>query len=203
MTKLAPREMKLLWMTMVIVILAITYSMSEAKIKEWSGFNETTGDLARRRILANTMLTLRPQVEEELEDFKKSLPVIAMDKKGVGNELLLELERSASQHGIILIRREAEPERHAMDDVYETALACTFEATLDALVRFLHAQQAQGAISNIKVLTIQPASGTNAGGKLRGNFTIDRAYRRSAADTPGHAPAVPAADGSTVASVQP
>ena len=53
---------------------------------------------------------------------------------------------------------------------------------LEALVKFLYAQQSQGAVSDVRALSVQPAGGKDVpAGRLKGTFTIDYAYRREPA----------------------
>ena len=79
-----------------------------------------------------------------------------------------------------MTRREADAERQA-GDLYETAITCYWEGDLGALVNFLYAQQAQGAVSDVRQLSVQPVAGRDVPpGHLKGTFTIDFAYRRQA-----------------------
>ena len=73
-------------------------------------------------------------------------------------ELLQALEKTAGQHNLALTRREADAERQA-GDLYETAVTCYWEGDLTALVNFLYAQQSQGAVSDVRQLSVQPAGG--------------------------------------------
>ena len=101
----------------------------------------------------------------------------------------------AGQHNLTLTRRNPGAERQA-GDLYETAISCDWEGDLEALVNFLYAQQAQGAVSDVRQLSVQPVGGRDVpAGHLKGNFTIDYAYRREAGATenkPEPAPSAPA-----------
>ena len=114
-------------------------------------------------------------------------------------QLLLGLEQMVQQQGLTLTRREADAERQA-GDLFETSITCYWEGDLEALVNFLHAQQARGAVSDVRQLSVQPAGGPNVpAGRLKGTFTMDYAYRREAAaaepqpEAAGPAPAAEAA----------
>ncbi|MDD2241170.1 MAG: hypothetical protein PHO14_03420 [Kiritimatiellae bacterium] len=175
--KIAPRELNLLAATVAVVILAVTYLALEPKFQEWADFAERRADLVARRESAQHLLDSRESVESRLAEFRDTLPVFPAGQQAEA-ELLLTLEKSL--HGLILTRSEAEPEREA-DDLFETGLTCYWEGDLSSLVNFLFAQQAQGAVSDIRQLSIQPASGRDKPpGRLRGTFTIDYAYRRQA-----------------------
>ena len=72
-------------------------------------------------------------------------------------ELLMTLEKVAGQHGLVLTRRTADAEKEA-GDLFETAITCDWEGELAALVHFLYAQQTENAVSDVRHLSVQPAS---------------------------------------------
>jgi hypothetical protein len=194
--KIAARELNLLGLTLAVVVLALTYLVLEPKVREWAEFRERRADLLARQELAQRRLDSRPEVEARLEEFRRGLPVFAAGKKAEA-ELLQALEKTAGQHELRLTRREADAERQA-GDLYETAITCYWEGDLAALVNFLYAQQAQGAVSDVRQLSVQPVAGRDVpAGHLKGTFTIDYAYRREAGGPetkPESAPAAPPAD---------
>ena len=155
--RIAAREMNLLGLTAAVVVLALTYLALEAKFAEWRDFRVQREDLQARREAAEQMLASRETVEGRLAEFRRGLPTYPAGKKAEA-ELLLNLEKMVGQEGLVLTRREADAERQA-GDLYETALTCYWEGDLPALVHFLYAQQAQGAVSDVRQLSVQPAGG--------------------------------------------
>lgn len=177
--KIAARELNLLSLTLAVVLLALTYLALEPKFQEWADFRDQREDLRARQATAQRLLDSRPAVEAQLAEFRQGLPVFAAGKKAEA-ELMRALEQMVSQQGLTLTRREPSPEREA-GDLYETAITCYWEGDLPALVHFLHAQQSQGAVSDMRQLSIQPAGGQGVPeGRLKGTFTMDYAYRREA-----------------------
>lgn len=186
--RIAAREMNLLGLTAAVVVLALTYLALEAKFAEWRDFRVQREDLQARREAAEQILASRETVEGRLAEFRRGLPTYPAGKK-VEAELLLNLEKMVGQEGLVLTRREADAERQA-GDLYETALTCYWEGDLPALVHFLYAQQAQGAVSDVRQLSVQPASGKDTpADRLKGSFTMDYAYRRDAGATESPPPA--------------
>ena len=192
--KIAARELNLLGVTVAVILLALTYLALEPKFREWADFRAQRDDLLARRDAAQQLLDSRESVESRLEEFRQGLPVFSAGKKAEA-ELLQALEKMVGQHGLTLTRREADPERQA-GDLFETAITCYWESDLAALVNFLFAQQSQGAVSDVRQLSVQPAGGKDVPiGRLKGTFTIDYAYRREAGATenkPEPAPSAPA-----------
>ena len=195
--KIAARELNLLVLTLAVLLLALTSVALKPKFQEWADFRAQREDLLSRKDVAERLLESRDAVETRLAEFRQGLPVFAAGKKAEA-ELMRSLEQTVSQHGLVLTRREPSPEREA-GDLYETSITCYWEGDLPALVNFLHAQQSQGAVSDLRQLSVQPVGGPGVPeGRLKGTFTIDYAYRREAGatETPpadaGSAPAEPA-----------
>jgi hypothetical protein len=175
--KIAARELNLLGFTLAVVLLALTYLALESKFQEWVEFRTQRAELQSRLAEARQMLDSRESVESRLAEFREGLPVFPAGKKAE-SELMLSLEKMVGQQGLVLTRREADAERQA-GDLYETAITCYWEGDLPGLVNFLYAQQSQGAVSDVRQLSVQPAGGQGTpAGRLKGTFTIDYAYRR-------------------------
>jgi hypothetical protein len=178
--KMAPREMRLAGITLAIVVLAGTYWWLEPSLAEWGAFGAKREAAERRKAEAQHLLASREGVEARMAEFLEGLPVYPEGKKAEST-LMPALEALA---GDLLTRREVgaeKPER----DLYETAITCHWEGSLERLVKFLWAQQSQGVASDLRQLSIQTSSGEKNRGKLSGRFTVNYAYRRSAEGAAG------------------
>lgn len=177
--KIAARELNLLFITLGVLLLALTYVALAPKFAEWAEFRSRREDLLARRETAQQLLDSRPAVETRLAEFRAGVPVFPAGKRAE-SELMPALEKMAGQHNLVLTKRTATAEREA-GDLYETTINCDWEGDLDALVNFLYTQQTQGAVSDVRQLTVQPFGGRDVpAGRLRGNFSMDYAYRREA-----------------------
>lgn len=178
--KMAPREMRLAGITLAIVVLAGTYWWLEPSLAEWGAFGAKREAAERRKAEAQHLLASREGVEARMAEFLEGLPTYPAGKKAEST-LMPALEALA---GDLLTRREVgaeKPER----DLYETAITCHWEGSLERLVKFLWAQQSQGVASDLRQLSIQTSSGEKNRGKLSGRFTVNYAYRRSAEGAAG------------------
>jgi hypothetical protein len=175
--KISTREMGLAWVTAMVLILAGTYWFGQPKAKAWKDAAKEREALGWRMKEIDHLLSDETNVNRRLDALRKQLPSHPQGKD-VTAELLMTLERTAQQHGLILLRREPEKEK-SVGDLYEVAINCTWESTLDALVHFLYALHIQGAILDIRQLTVTPGQG--GPDRLKGNFTVDCAYTRAAA----------------------
>ncbi len=173
--KLNKRESRLAVITLIAVLIGVTWLMGEPRYEEWQANQEESELLARRQAAAQRLLDQTDALDERLATLREELPQHPRDAD-VTSQLLRNLQQFADQHGLLLLRREPEPERE-VGDLYELAITCTWEGELSALVHFLYALQAQGAIVDVRQLTITPSQGDPS--RLRGTFTVDYAYSRS------------------------
>ncbi|OGV47473.1 MAG: hypothetical protein A2X46_14215 [Lentisphaerae bacterium GWF2_57_35] len=175
--KVSNREIYLGWATLVAVLLAGTYWLGEAKLKEWDEFSTARQALNVRLQEAEVWANRQGVVDKSLDAIRQQLPRYPVGQD-VTAELLKTLERTAQSHNLTLLRREPDKEK-SVGDLYEVAINCSWEGELDALVHFLYALQVQGAMLDIRQLTITPGQG--GPGRLKGNFTVDCAYSRESA----------------------
>ena len=176
--KLSEREIRLAGATLVVVLIGMTFWIGEPRYQEWKENSRDMELLVRRQVAAQRMLDQAADLDERLAQLRAELPRYApgMD---VTAQLLRNLQQVADAHGLLLLRREPEPERR-IGDLYELAITCSWEGELAALVHFLYAWQAQGAIVDIRQLTVTPVRGSPE--RLRGTLTVDFAYSRGVPD---------------------
>ncbi len=177
--KLNPRERMLTIGALVVVLAAVSYWVGESRYAEWRETARMEEALRQRRVIAERLLDQRDDLDRRMEALREGLPRHSMEAD-VTSQLLRSLQRTADDHGLQLLRREPEEERR-IGELYELAITCTWEGTLDALVHFLYALHTQGANVDVRHLTIAPHPGQPA--QLRGSFTVDYAYSRVARDS--------------------
>lgn len=188
---LSTREAVLGVATLAVGLGALTWWGGGAKLKTWHELTRARETLQSKMTIAGKLMARRPQVEARLTELLKDLPRHAPEKD-VTAELLKTLETTASENNLTLTRREPEKER-AAGELYEVAINCNWEGSLDSLVRFLFAIQSRGAVIDVRQLQVSPARSGGSG--LSGNFTVACAYTRTrpaqAASSAGtaHAPA--------------
>lgn len=174
------REIVLGWMTVTVLLLGGTYWFGEAKVEQWKEVSSSRERFADRVSMAERVLGQENEWKTRLEELRGQLPSYPL-KQDVTSELLRMLERTASEHSLILLRREPEDEEQ-LEDIYQVAINCTWEGKLEPLVGFLYAIQTKGAILDVRALTVSPVSGQ--AGKLKGGFTVDCAFSRGETKPP-------------------
>lgn len=176
--KVSTRELSLGWITMVTVILGATYYFGQPMAQEWKNSLRARDALVQREKDATRLLKGRGAIDDRLAELRQQLPKYPQGQD-VTAEQMRTLDRTAQQNNLVLLRREPEKEK-SLGDLYELSINCTWEGDLEAVVRFLYALQAQGAILDIRQLTMSPGQG--GPGRLKGNFTVVCAYARAAAE---------------------
>lgn len=179
---LKPSEQRLLVLTAAVVVLALTYFAFGERFRAYAAREETRNDLLARKLKAEALLDRQEDMVRRLAAFRGGLPVFQPGQTAA-SDLLPALEKMAPAYGITLTRRESPEEERAVGELFETSLTCSWEGTLSSLVRFLHAQQSLGPVSDVRLLEVKPLR-TNRDqitDRLSGKFTIDYAYTRGSA----------------------
>ncbi|NCD33434.1 MAG: hypothetical protein EOL87_08475 [Spartobacteria bacterium] len=176
--KISARELILLGLTITVLLLGGTYWWGEPQVKKMQEDRQLLSMLQQTREHAQHLLSRRKSYEDKLNAFRDVLPKHAMDAR-VTAELLRLLEKTAREQQLVLLKREPEEEKQ-LGEIYETAVDCTWEGSLEAIVRFMYTMQSQGAVLDVSYITMVPTP--NQVDLLKGRFTVDFAYRRVPAE---------------------
>ena len=172
--KLSPRELVLACVTVAVVIVGGTWYFGAPVVDDWQSAITERQKLGNERREAEHLIKQRPEWQQRYDEMRGRIP-----KHGptdpVTAEMLKTVKRLADQHGVVLSRIEPDKEK-ITGDLSEVAIECAWDSELESLVRFLYAVQTQGAILDIRQLTIAPAQG--AAGRLKGNFSVFFAFSR-------------------------
>lgn len=177
MIRMSTREAVLAVATLAVGLGALTWWGAGSRMARWTEIGRTAEGLRTRLQMAERLVGRRAEIEGRLDTLLRQLPRHPPEKD-VTAELLKLIETTASEQGLTLTRREPEREK-AAGELYEVAINCNWEGTLDALTHFLHAIQAKGAVLDLRALTI--TAGRSGSGALSGNFSVACAYTRARA----------------------
>lgn len=168
------RETLLAWVTMAILLGGATYLLGRTRLGEWTRIQEE-----RRRLAGEIILNeeLASQGGAWTKRFDRCMSQLNVYPPGleVTPKLLEALQQLAEGNNLTLASLSPENEK-SLGDVYEVGIKCTWQGDLDAIVRFLHALQSQGAMYKVRRLTVTPTGKSN---QLKGVFTLDCAYARA------------------------
>ena len=191
--KMSSRESLLILVTLIVILIGVTYSVGEKKLAEWNESKLQEQQLLTKVVKSRKLISKKDQVNEDLHALKEQLPEYPLERP-VTSELLRSLEKMATDNGLALTSRDpGKEEELGQLDLYEFSITCKWKGDLKALVRFLYALQIQGANLDIRQLTVSTDRNNKTG--LKGSFTVDYAYSRTNGEEVQPAPALPSAPG--------
>ncbi len=126
-------------------------------------------------ILQKELIAAKDIWAQRYEEKKPQMPTFEPDVQ-VDTYWLNIMDLAAERHGV-KIRNRHSGEETKVSDVYEFPIEVKdWESELEPFVNFMYALQAEGAMLDIRTLTIAPVS--NKPGLLKGSFVLYCAYMR-------------------------
>lgn len=134
-------------------------------------------DRAKRELAdKQALVSRRVEWAEAYANKAPMMPVFKPDER-VETHWRMVLNRLAEANGVTLIKSQASPEKE-VGGVFEMTIDCDCEGSLESFVPFLHAIYSEGAMLDVRRLTMRPQTGKGGGG-LRAGFTLCCAYMRA------------------------
>lgn len=177
---LSRREMVMAVVTLLIVVVGGTLLLGRPLWTKWKNAAVQRQRLADENRLSARLIRQREEVSTKLDTIRSRLPRFKPGQP-VTAELLKTVKRLADENQVAITRIEPDQEKQ-VGDLSEVAIDCQWDATLEGMVKFLYAVQVQGAILDIRQITVAPAQ--SAAGRLKGNFTVFCAFSRTEEDPP-------------------
>ncbi|MEM7393517.1 MAG: hypothetical protein AAF492_14320 [Verrucomicrobiota bacterium] len=172
--RLSARETILGWLTLVALLLGVSYYFGEPMYKQWREGEGVRQDLERRKTLALAKISKKDQVQKKIERLQTIMPKYPK-KTDIRSQFLKTVQRNADKFDLTILRQEPQDEEET-GELYSLTVNCSWEGELEAIVRFLYALQIEGAMIDFKQLTITPSR--TSPDRLKGNCIIDFAYSR-------------------------
>lgn len=169
--RITSRETILAGMTALAGLGALTYILCEPRVKEFRNNLKEQKRLQEKIRRTDEMVAQEKDWERKLGEVSRGLNEFLADRDMTA-DMLITLENLAGKSSLRLTKRDAEKEKK-QGYVYELAIKCGWEASLEALVQFLFQLQEQGAMMDLAELSVKPEKGS-----LKGNFTVSCAYRK-------------------------
>lgn len=194
---LTRREMILVGATTTVVVGLVSWVIAAPQIAKIRTAHAAVAKLQNERTVLEKLINQRGAMERQIAELRAQLPRFRQDEQ-VSAQILLQVRRIAEENQLTVSRLEPSAEV-PIGDLSEVAIECTWDGTLDSVTRFLYAVQAQGAMLDVRQLSVQPAQNTTQAGRLRGNFKMFYAFMREKA---GPKPATNAPPAAAAAAVQ-
>lgn len=180
--KVTSRELNLLLATLAVALFGATALMARPRVTQWKALKADQAQQRTEIEQDQRLLDDRARWEQEFDSLRQYLPQFPADKK-MDIHWLSIMDSLASKHGVRISRRDVGEEKR-LGDVYELPIDVRdWEGTLESLVHFLFELQTQGAMLDIRQLSMKP----NEQRVLRGRFILYCAFTRE-----GPAPAADA-----------
>lgn len=168
------KEKALLAITIIVMLYAF---IGISFRKKFDGYKEQKRIQAEKVQLINSYQNLINQKaywEDSYQKYSEKMPTFTHNKQ-VETHWSGILDRIASANKVTIISRSIGKELR-VGDIYEMAIDCKWEGDLKPLVSFLYDIHAEGAMLDIRKLTIRANKNKSVG--LSGNLTIFCAYMR-------------------------
>lgn len=173
--KISQREMILGVLTLAAVLTGTTWYIVDSKVEKWEGKASEIEKLEQQISYHQNAIKMQENWLDELNALQSQLPVFDTGKRSVAPELVKTIKQIASKHGVAILNNSPRSEKPT-GDLFELGINCTWDGTLDAMVRFLTELQQQGVRYDVRTLSVSPV-GKNTG-KLKGNMVIHCAFTR-------------------------
>lgn len=171
------REILLSWFVGLLILASASYWFIAPRVRIWQEIKESRKQVAERIALSNRLLQSQGQWTKRIDALKTKLTKYAADKDATADYLKV-MERVAKESGLNLVQRRPQKEKQH-GDLYELAIDCTWEGTLEALVRFLFALERENVTMDVEDLTVSLMPGGK--GQVKGNFVLICVYVREGA----------------------
>jgi Tfp pilus assembly protein PilO len=172
--KISKRETLLGLIALTAILFGLTYWLAGSHIEEQREIQKNKARLLHQIEMHKRILAEKEAWYGRLEELQAQLPVYD-ENISITAELLKFIKRTADAHGLDLVRTQPTSEKQT-GSLYELGVSCSWEGTLDSLVKFLYDIQSQGIRFDVLQLTAQPDAQRDR--ILKGSMTIDCAYRK-------------------------
>lgn len=178
MMKISQREMYLGVAALACVLIGSTWYGASGKVEAWKAKKT---DIANLRLqISRNQAAIKQQDAwlGQLKELEKDLRIFETDQRSVSPELMKTIKSISDKYALNITRNQPHEEKPT-GNLFELAINCTWEGSVEAVVGFLTELQQQGIRYDIRTLNITPAGKTS--GDLKGNMVINCAFTRQTA----------------------
>ncbi len=175
--KISSRELTMSFVTVTVVVFAVSYFFLKPKIDTWKKLVEEESNLKQSIGAYNQMISQKDYVTARLQKVSALLPAYAEDRQ-MDVYWMSVMDSIASKNNLDITKRQAGRETKT-GSIYELPIECReWSGDLESLVNFLFDLQSEGGMMDVRQLSIKPKTKSN----LNGRFLLYCAYTRKKAD---------------------
>ncbi len=172
---LSSRELVLLFATLTAALFGVTAIIARPKWDEWQNIRKAQQALHEEIAIDERLIQQREKWAQRFDELKNQLPQYA-ESRNMDVHWMSFMDRVAQEYSLKIDKRQARSEIR-QGDIYELPIECRdWSGSLEALTRFLYALQEDGAMLDIRELSIKSARENS--NTLRGKFLLHCAYTR-------------------------
>lgn len=170
--RLSDRELLLATVTGAVLLLGGSYLVVKPKWEQLKSLRDEQVQVRREIELYRAQALEKGKWDKDMESVRGMLARYPADQ-AMDVVWLSAMDNKARRHGLNIMRRKAGEEKQ-VGDVYELPIECSdWDGSLSALSHFLFELQTEGAMFDVRQLTVRQVRGS---GQLRGGFTLFCAY---------------------------
>jgi Tfp pilus assembly protein PilO len=149
---LKKREKLLLAVTVTVVVVGANYLLATPLSRKWTGLERQLKNHQETLAMIKATLQREPGWQEEYDQLRQRVGQTTQQFQAT-SDVLKKIEEVGAATGIIISNRRPLPA--VEKDVYrELPVQCTFEATIESLVKFLHGIQTGAGFMSVETLQI-------------------------------------------------
>jgi len=153
--RISPRELTISFVTVTLVIFAVSYFFLKPKIDTWKKLVEEESNLKQSIGAYNQMISQKDYVTARLQKVSSLLPAYAEDKE-MDVYWMSVMDSIASKNNLDITKRQAGRETMT-GSIYELPIECReWSGDLESLVHFLFDLQSEGGMMDVRQLSIKP-----------------------------------------------
>lgn len=171
------REKAMLVVVGILLLYAMTIGVSfKRRMAEIADLRETRARAERELADKRALVARRDDWQRNYDAISGRMPVFGATQR-VQTHWMALLNRLATENEVTLLKTQVGDEKE-VGGVFETTIDCDCEGSLEAFVPFLHAIYSEGAMLDVRKVSMRPQSGKGAG-DLRATLSLCCAYMRA------------------------
>lgn len=177
---MSDRELLLATVTGAVLLLGGSYLLVRPKWDETKAVRDEQAHVRKELEQYRVLALEKDKWRKEMESVRGMLAKYPADQ-AMDVVWLSAMDNKAKKNGVNITRRKSGEEKQ-VGDVYELPIECSdWDGSLAGLAHFLFELQTEGAMFDVRQLTIKQVRGS---GQLRGGFTLFCAYIKEGAKKP-------------------
>lgn len=147
------RERSLLIMTITVIVVVANYLPIAPLMRHWESLTSELGNKRRELEGMNAYVHRRDEWQQQYDELRKGVNQAGRFEST--SDVMKKIEEVGTAAGVLITSRR--PMAEVDKVVYrELPVQCTFEATTDSLVKFLHSLQTESGFVRVDQLGVSP-----------------------------------------------